>query len=275
MIEAPQIAVRKQSNFHWAFFSLGKEKRKALDTLYSYCRWVDDIVDEMPDPKEAQIQIDSVEKWLLQQEEPPVVFQSFFREIRHLQQNNHVELNDLLWILRGMRQDLHQIRYDTFEDLQDYMDCVASAVGLCILSILGISREEGYEYAMATGRALQLTNIIRDISNDVERNRIYVPLSEIKAYQCSEEVIMDQFFDENVKKLIESLVQKAKSFYQESEHLSQQFDSRKIRPAEIMRQTYQKLLKKIEQKNYNVFNHRVSLSPWEKVTMFIQANNPF
>ena len=124
-----------------------------------------------------------------------------------------IRVADLLWILEGMKADLSRNRYETFDALLGYCDSVASAVGFSVLAILGADRERTTPYTYATGRALQLTNILRDVKNDAARGRIYLPLTELKKFNVTEAEILGSKYSDNYFQLAGSVAARAKHFY--------------------------------------------------------------
>ena len=266
MENAALVETRKKSNFSWAFLVLPPNKRHALDVLYAYCREIDDIVDETPDATIAREKLAEWKKHILQlgnlEAAPPLAL-----ELQMICKSFGVLQSDLLWILEGVEKDFSKTRYETFSELLEYCDAVASAVGLAALSIFGIPREQGYEYALSTGRALQLTNILRDVWIDYEKNRIYLPLDDMKVFDYSERDLSQQKYNSSFKRLMRFEADRAQSFYQDA-CLSIPKNNTNVLAAEMMRNTYQCILKNIIERDFNIFQHKVSLSFSQKVKLF-------
>nr|HMQ11397.1 squalene/phytoene synthase family protein [Oligoflexia bacterium] len=157
---------------------------------------------------------------------------------------------------------------ESCQELLDYCDSVASAVGLCILAIMDLNRERYYDFALSTGRALQLTNIMRDLKEDAGRNRVYIPKEILQVSDCNEEQVLS---GDDVKGGLTKMMIRMDKWAQEEYEKSEKFlferieDEVKSLPAQIMRKTYQCLLKKIRDKNYKVYAKKIKLSFYEKI----------
>ena len=180
MQESQAITRKSASNLALAFVLLPKAKREGMSALYAFCREVDDVADEESLPVEerrAQLALwradiaracaEEVPRFQVNQELKPFIHQ------HHLP----YELFDEL--IRGVEMDLDIKRYETYQELEQYCYRVASVVGLLSIEIFGYQNPVCRDYANHLGKALQLTNILRDVRTDAERGRIYLPLSEL------------------------------------------------------------------------------------------------
>ena len=257
---------RKKSSFSKAFWVVNAQQFWALETLYAFCREVDDIVDETPDIQRAAKALQAWENFLLKKVPACTELEQDVGQM--LLMFPQLKVADLLWIIKGMRSDLHKHRYASYQELLDYCDSVASAVGLAILAIMGLNRERYYDFALATGRALQLTNILRDLKEDAQRDRIYVPKEILQACGCYERQVLNG--DDHNGSLTKMMIRMDK-WAQEEYEKSEQFlfehidDKVKSLPAQIMRKTYRCLLKKIRDKKYTVYTHKIKLSMLDKM----------
>src|SRR6266851_2596713 len=192
MQESRAITRKSASNLALAFVLLPKAKREGMSALYAFCREVDDVADEEGLPVEerrARLALwradiaracatDETPHFRVNQELKP-----FIRQHRL-----PFELFDEL--IRGVEMDLDINRYETYHDLEQYCYRVASVVGLLSIEIFGYQNPACRDYANHLGKALQLTNILRDVRSDAERGRIYLPLSELARFGVSEGEIL-------------------------------------------------------------------------------------
>lgn len=240
----------------------------ALRVLYAYCRHIDDLVDEASDPVEAQKQVNTWKKHLdhlhhLSPQDPPLA-----HDLYRLVAMYSVRVEDLFWILKGVEMDLYKSKYQTFEELLEYCDAVASAVGLAMMPILGASRDDCYAYAMATGRALQLTNILRDISSDLRRGRIYIPQEDLNRFGYTEAHLRLRVYNDAFIALMQFEINRTLGFYIQAEKTLPEKDMEFLTSAEAMRSTYLHLLKRIQMDQYRVFRKKISVNPRVKMRVF-------
>jgi len=260
-----------KSNFSLAFLALPKKQRKALHALYAFCRTVDDIVDEAKDIKKAQEELDHWKEIIGRLSNPSLFDPPIAHELSKAFNRFPIERDDFLWIIQGVEMDLKQSRYRTFEELLSYCDGVASAVGLASLAIFGADRKHTLKYALATGRALQLTNILRDIASDARRNRIYIPLEDLSRFSYREQYLTMSIYNDEFCELMKFEVDRVKTFYAASKTALPIKERKSFPAAEIMRRTYELLLNRIEARKYNVFPRKVKLSSTRKATVAISV----
>ena len=171
-------AAKSGSSFYYSFLFLPTEQRRAITALYAFCREVDDVVDECSDTDVARRKLDwwreELECCFSGQARHPIT-----QALEQSLQNFNLPLEYFQEIIDGMSMDLEQTRYDSFSDLALYCHRVAGVVGLLSAEIFGYQHRDTLKYAQELGMALQLTNIIRDVREDSERGRIYLPLDEL------------------------------------------------------------------------------------------------
>jgi len=153
--------------------------------------------------------------------------------------------------------DLQCNRYDTFEGLRQYCLRVASAVGLICVEIFGYRDLQTRDYAIELGIALQLTNIIRDVAPDLQRDRVYIPVEDLQRFACTEDDLRAGVVTDNVRRLLAFQVERARRFYRKAETALPRRDERRLVAARIMGAIYFELLRSIERAGYDVFGHRV------------------
>ena len=174
-----QRAAASGSSFYYSFLFLAPERRNAILALYAFCREVDDVVDEVSDPGVARAKLawwaQELERVYRGEPQHPVG-----KALAPVVRTYALEKSQLVEILEGMSMDLDYNRYPDFPTLQVYCHRVAGIVGLLSARIFGYTDVRTLDYAHALGLAFQLTNIIRDVGEDVRRNRIYLPLDDLQ-----------------------------------------------------------------------------------------------
>jgi phytoene synthase len=207
-----QKTKESHSSFLTAFIFLKKEKREALTALYAFCREVDDIADECLDHEIASRKLnwwrEEIERLFKSEPQHPVS-KALHPFISHF----NLSKNYFIEIIDGMEMDVKFNRYESFEQLQLYCYRVASCVGILSANIFGFKNKNTLDFAKNLGIALQLTNIIRDLSEDARRGRIYIPLDELKKLDVSEEEIISLKNSKKIKDLVKNQVDRAKKFY--------------------------------------------------------------
>jgi phytoene synthase len=149
--------------------------------------------------------------------------------------------------------DLSKNRYENFETLENYCHRVASVVGLLSIEIFGYKNPATRDYAIYLGKALQLTNILRDVKTDAARGRIYLPLDELKKFNVGENEILQFKYSKNFHALASNVAARAENFYQLARKTLAAEDRNSMIAAELMGAVYWQLLKKLERQQFNVF----------------------
>ena len=168
--------------------------------------------------------------------------------------------------------DLDTKRYENFEALEKYCYHVASVVGLLSIEIFGYKNPACRDYAIYLGKALQLTNILRDVKTDATRGRIYLPLDQLKKFNVSENEILDSKYSDRYFALADSVAGRAKIFYSLARNTLPAEDRKSMVAAELMGSVYWQLLKKLEQNQFNVFGERpVRVNRPQKLLLIFRA----
>jgi len=252
------------SSFYYSFLFLPPEKNSAIIALYAFCREVDDIVDECREPALAQIKLqwwrNEIKSVFDGQPQHPVA-RALVEPVRtfNLQQEYFLEIID------GMEMDLFQTRYPSFKELNLYCYRVASAVGLLAAEIFEYKHRDTLKYAHNLGIALQLTNILRDISEDAGRGRIYIPQDELKQFGVNEHDILQGNMNEQVRALFEFQANRAQDFYHKAWENLPTEDRYAQLSGIVMAEIYHVILEKIRKQHYAVMNQRIRLSPVHKL----------
>ena len=257
-------AAKSGSSFYYSFLFLPELQRQAIIALYAFCREVDDVVDETHEPDVAR----STLEWWRQE-----INNTFKGEASHpvgkaLQtaiQNFDLHEEYFMEIIDGMAMDLDQFSYPEFKHLALYCHRAASVVGLLSVEIFGYQDRKTLNYAENLGMALQLTNIIRDVREDAERGRIYLPQDELQQFNVKADDLLDLKSSPELIELLKFQTARARQYYQQAMQALPDSDRYTQRTGLIMSAIYQATLVEIEQDNFQVLQHRVSLTPVRKL----------
>ena len=252
-----EITRRSSSNFYYAFMLLPAERRRALHAVYAFCRFIDDIADDESTGDAASL----LNRW---REELDRVYggtptRAISRALADSARHFNIPRQYFEEIIAGVEMDLTRKRYANFEQLRRYCYRVASAVGLICIEIFGYTNPAAREYAEKLGIAFQLTNILRDVKEDAERGRIYLPLEDLARFDVTEEEILHTVYSPNFVRLMEFEAARAQDFYREAEVALPAEDRSSLLTAEAMRLIYGALLDRIVRSNYRVLDRRLSL----------------
>ncbi len=265
------LTKKSASNLALAFILLPREKRDAMSALYAFCRAVDDVADEDSVPTEKRRE--QLAAWradirrACENQKPEFILnQEFAPVIRRF--NLPFALFDEL--IQGCEMDLETLRYENYDRLELYCHRVASVVGLLSLEIFGYQNPRCHDYAVHLGKALQLTNILRDVKNDAARGRIYLPQTELKKFNVTEADILASQYSENYFALARSVAERAKHFYSLAQKTLPPEDRKAMVAAELMGSVYWRLLQKLERGKFNVFGPQpLKLSRPHKLALIV------
>jgi phytoene synthase len=257
MQESRAITRKSASNLALAFVLLPRAKRDGMSALYAFCREVDDVADEESVPVErrreqlAAWRADTARACGHETPQFPVN-----RELQPVIRQYRMPFELFDELLKGVEMDLDTRRYENYEQLEVYCYRVASVVGLLSIEIFGYQDPACRDYAIALGKALQLTNILRDVRTDAERGRIYLPLSELTRFAVTEEEILRLQYSERFRNLASSVAEEARRYYQLAQKTLPPEDRRSMGAAELMGSVYWRLLRKLELQAFDVFGPR-------------------
>jgi phytoene synthase len=266
------ITKKSASNLALAFVLLPKQKRDAMSALYAFCREVDDVADDENVPTEkrrAQLAEWRADVKRTCENQTPQFPTN--KELQPVIQKFSLRFELFDELIKGCEMDLDTKRYDNFAQLELYCHRVASVVGLLSIEIFGYKNPATHDYAVYLGKALQLTNILRDIKTDAERGRIYLPLGELKKFNVSENEILQSRYSDRFRKLAEDIASHSKKFYELARKTLPAEDRRSMVAAELMGMVYWKLLEQLERKKFRVFDQPIRLSKRYKLLLIFLA----
>jgi phytoene synthase len=273
MQESRTITRKSASNLALAFFLLPRAKRDGMSALYAFCREVDDAADEETAPVErrrAELQAwrDDIRR-ACEGGEPQ---KTVNRELQPFIKAHALPFGLFDELILGVEMDLDIKRYATYADLDLYCHRVASVVGLLSIEVFGYSDPRCRDYATHLGKALQLTNILRDVKTDAERGRIYLPLEELARHGVTEEEILASRYSERFFELANAVAVRAREFYRLSREALPARDRRSMAAGELMRDVYWALLRKLERQRFNVFGPApIRVSRAQKIALILRV----
>jgi len=259
-----QKTARSGSSFYYSFLFLPEERRRAIIALYAFCREVDDVVDEYADVGVARTKLawwrDEVARLYDGAPQHPVS-----RALAPAVERFGLQQEHFLEIVDGMQMDLDYDAYPSFTELSLYCYRAASVVGLLTAGIFGYEDAATTRYANDLGLAFQLTNILRDVREDAERGRVYLPLDELQRFGVAAEELRKPVTTDAIRELFAFQATRARDYYRRAfEHLPET-DRYAQRSGLIMAEIYQRLLDEIERDGYRVLEHRIRLTPLRKL----------
>jgi 15-cis-phytoene synthase len=262
-----RITKAEAKNFYYAFRTLPSEKRRAIYAAYAYCRVCDDIADDpMPDSEREtrfaalRADLDSAlngggagDPILMALADASARF-GFTREL-------------LIEVIEGVEMDLVKSRFANFDELREYCYKVASAVGLISIEIFGYDDPAATEYAVDLGLAMQLTNIMRDVKEDAERDRIYIPLDEMARFGYTEADLKAGVVNQQFRSLMAFQAQRARAYFDSGARLIPLLSAESRACTGVLHALYSTILDRIEKSGFDVFRRRVGLSSSEKLLL--------
>lgn len=279
-----RMARRSGSNFYLCFLGLPRAKRRAMDALYAFMRHTDDLADDL---QSLELRREALLRWraalmrALNGELDLPDHPQVGHELNHPQ--NHcagrellpavadvvrrfaVPAESLYAVIRGVEMDLSHRRYETFDELQVYCEHVASAVGRACIHIWGFRGPEALEPARKCGIALQLTNVLRDLKEDAQQDRVYLPLEDLRRFDYSIDQLKRGVANEPFGRLMEFQIGRAERFYREGAELLGWLEPEGRRTFGMMVSIYRGLLEKIKRRPADVLRGRIRLSRPQKL----------
>ncbi|HOX56730.1 MAG TPA: presqualene diphosphate synthase HpnD [Candidatus Paceibacterota bacterium] len=273
MRESQAITRKSASNLALAFVLLPRIKRDGMSALYAFCREVDDVADNESTPVAERRE--QLAAWRADVRRACGTETPQFpvnRELQPVIRRHHLPFEHFDALLQGVEMDLDIKRYQDYEQLDLYCYRVASVVGLLSIEVFGYRNPACRDYAVCLGKALQLTNILRDVRSDAQRGRIYLPMSELGRFKVSPEEILRLEYSPRFFELAASVAARARHFYGQARETLPAPDRRSMAAAELMGAVYWRLLDKLARRRFNVFGPDVTrLSKSEKGLLIMRT----
>lgn len=277
-----EIARREAKNFYYAFLALPEAKRNAICAVYAFMRHADDLSDDESMPRDKrrnalatwQAEWHSVE--LGASSDDPV-----FTALADAQRRFQISSDLLDQLVEGTAMDLNPVlddlkaedfnTYESFEDLYRYCYYVASVVGLVCIRIFGYSDARAEKLAEQTGVGFQLTNILRDVREDAERGRIYLPQEDMRRFSVKAENLTQLGSSPALRDLLATQAERAERYYESGRALLPLIAADSRPALWVLIAIYHRLLRRIEQRNYNVLRERIVVPAWQKLAILARG----
>jgi phytoene synthase len=268
-----QFNKRHGTTYYWSTLVLPKAKRPHVFALYGFCRYADDIVDDLgpvPVAERAAALASFGERFfadLARGESDDPVLKAVVNTVRELR----IDPECFRRFLRSMTMDLTVERYETWDDLLEYMDGSAAVIGEMMLPVLEPTASAAIAHARDLGNAFQLTNFLRDINEDLDRGRVYIPQEDVRRFgvdlaarRCTPEFVQLMQFE----------IARCRELYASADIGLSMLPKQSARSIGAARVLYGRILDKVEARHYDVFSGRASVSTWEKAAMVIRLMRP-
>lgn len=259
-----RVARAQAKNFYYSFLLLSRPQRQAMCAIYAFMRYCDDLSDAEGISDRAgaiarwQADLDSA----LAGSAPEHPLWPAFSDAVARYRIPHEYFRDMI---RGVSSDLEPRQIQTFDELYDYCYHVASVVGLTIIHIFGFDDPRALELAERCGVAFQLTNILRDVREDAERGRIYLPAEDLERFGVSPQELGGAALSPGLRGLLKFEADRARAYYRESEPLMDMVHRGSRASLKALIGIYSRLLERISNSGYEVLGERVRVPTWEKI----------
>lgn len=262
------IAHKHGANFSVGFRFLPKQKRDAVYAAYAYCRWADDIADEPGENIRERL-----DAWQEELDRCYAGTPTHFITVALADALQHFAIpkSAFVALIDGCRQDMEKTRYATFAELLHYCDLVATSISDISLAIFGYKSPRALTYGRNLATALQLTNVIRDIGDDLDRDRIYLPKDELDRFGISEAQLAARERTEAMREMIIFQIGRAETYFRNAQPLLRELDFDARFPVLLMGSIYSRVLQRLRNDPFRPLSSRLSLPTAEKVRVVLHA----
>lgn len=269
------ITRKYAKTFYMATRFLPNHKQRSIFAIYGLCRYLDDLVDEAEDlalekkicNSEILNRLDEFKSRLVMAYNGKKLEDPILTAFSDTLTRFEIDIELPLQLLEGVASDLTKKRYTDFQEVYDYSYKVASVVGLMTSQVFGYSEENALTHAVDLGIAMQLTNILRDVGEDLQRGRIYLPQSDMDQFGVTEADLFDHKISSEFIEMMQFQISRARQYYNSSDKGIPMLEKDSRLPVALARQNYSRILDKIEENGYNVFGHRAYLNSAEKMSI--------
>ena len=259
-----RVARTQAKNFYYSFLLLSRPQRQAMCAIYAFMRYCDDlsdaegVADRAGDIARWQADLDSA---LAAAAPEHPVWPAFSDAVARYR----IPHEYFRAMIRGVSSDLEPRQIQTFQELYDYCYHVASVVGLTIIHIFGFDDPQALQLAERCGVAFQLTNILRDVREDAEHGRVYLPAEDLVRFGVRPTELSGPALSPALRSLLEFEADRAREYYRESEPLMDMIHSESRASLKALIGIYSRLLERISDSGYEVLGERVRVPAWEKI----------
>ena len=264
-----RMAYREAQNFYWGFISLEREQRIAIYALYSFARQVDDEADTAGLARlheRLAVHRERVRACVRGEFADPVM-----QVLAHAVARYQIPASELLALIDGVEMDLHRARYQTWEDLREYCRLVASVVGRMCARIFGFSDPAALDRADELGLALQITNILRDVREDAQLGRIYIPAEDLARFGVAERDLLEGRTSAGWRALVAFEILRAQELFERGLRVVDHIPWRAGVCVQTMAGIYHRILDKIARDPELPLRARASLSRIEKLRVVLES----
>ncbi len=253
-------------SFHFASRYLDEENRRSFAALYAFCRLADDFADEIDiPPKALEEELDALKDIVARMDTGEVFDHPVLRAFGDTMKKYRIPIKYMFELIEGVRMDLRFKEIRTIQELEKYCYHVASTVGIMLCYIMGATDPLTIERAIDLGHALQLTNILRDIAEDFDNGRIYIPLETRQQFRVDKTDFEKQEVSPNFKWLIKHEMARAQSYYAKSEIGIQDLPPAAAFTVKVASRVYAEIMNEIRKMDYQVFKNRAVVPKWKKL----------
>ena len=269
--DCQQLTRREAKNFYYAFVTLPLEKRKAIYAAYAFCRHCDDSVDEAASPEDKLSALAGLRSSLARAYQGQAPTPTFLA-LADAADRYSIPEEYFQEIILGVESDLVKTRYQDFDELRQYCYRVASVVGLVCLQIFQYRDDAAREHAVDLGLAMQLTNIMRDVREDWNMGRVYLPQDEMARFGYTEEQLEAGVRDDAFVQLLRFQGERAREYFRSGFRLLPYLSRRSRACPAVLGAIYSRVLDRIEASGYDVLGEqRIALSTGEKARITARA----
>ena len=269
---ARMLTAHYSKSFYISARMLPRERRWATFALYGFCRYADNLIDNPRSrtTKELEEEVNFISKELKRayrtgESEHPILKPFVVVALKY-----GIPIEYPLELLKGVLMDIKITRYQTFDDLYLFCYRVAGVVGLMMTYVLGYKTSKAFQYAEKLGIAMQLTNILRDIKEDKNMGRIYLPQEELVHFGVTEDDMINERMTANFRGLMQFQVERAHQYYKEADKGIPMLERKAQFAIYSASKIYQGILRKIEARDYNSFLGRVFVPQMKKIGILLQ-----
>lgn len=262
-----ELARREAKNFYWGFISLPYEQRVAIYALYGFARQVDDDADDPSrgaSPERLTFHRERIAGCMRGEHSDPIT-----HVLSHAVKRYGIPEHELRAVVDGVEMDFVRKRYRSWDELREYCHLVASAVGRMCVRIFGFADPAALDRAADLGLALQLTNILRDVREDAELGRIYLPLEDLERFGVSEREVLEGVASDRWRALVAFEALRARSLFSSGYGVLRLIPRRAAVCVHTMGGIYERILEKIERDPDFSLRGRTSLTQPEKLLVMV------
>ena len=260
--------------YYLATLLLPKEKRPFVHALYGFARYADEIVDDLESSLSIDEKADALKVW----------GDGILADLRKGESRDHIgralidtvnrfaiPIEHFEAFLHSMTMDLSVTEYQTYEDLLEYVYGSAAVIGLQMVPILGSTDPRAYEAAQKLGIAFQLANFIRDVDEDLERGRVYLPIQELAEHGVSWQMLNERVLTPQIRNALQAQIKRVRALQKESEFGISLLDSSSRPCIEAASELYCGIVDEVEKIDYEIFTKRATTSTWRRLKVALPA----